>query len=446
MSNEQHRREAGGRWDEGRRRKRQLARALRQASDVPLVVGLSDRDGGVRVIVGGREAAGAPARGGTDPLAGFRDLLAGATIDRMQPEGFGALTGGGDRPTPLTEGDAALVHRRRFVNAGCSVCRQLGGGAERLGPGSVCWTARERGARSDDGRPRFALVCGHVMLRGDERAGRDTPRNKLLHPSYDDGGEDEDVWGEAVAHTPVVYGRDGRNGGDLSVVELADRARPPIKSADYDPACVYRDVAVFEATADAGVDIPGRAWDLDAGRWTTWARAGLGAEWLESVATGVRVRTVLAAAGPPTRAGSLHLERDVRKDKVILRIRERLGRVAGTADPSRALLGQRVGKVGRTTGYTEGVVETIGADVLNFPYDGPARPAHFRRALVVKGDRQSFAECGDSGGPVFVRDGDTVRLLGYVFGVTTLADGVRRALVLPLRPALDALGYELFTG
>jgi len=71
----------------------------------------------------------------------------------------------------------------------------------------------------------------------------------------------------------------------------------------------------------------------------------------------------------------------------------KVGRLA-SPQPIAARIGLKVEKVGRTTGYTIGEVNDISADV-NVDYD--AGNAVFLDQVLVRGERGSFSDSGDSG-------------------------------------------------
>ena len=93
----------------------------------------------------------------------------------------------------------------------------------------------------------------------------------------------------------------------------------------------------------------------------------------------------------------------------------------------------RVHKHGRTTGYTQGKIMDIAADV-NVQYDfGVAR---FVEQIVIVGDSGSFSDSGDSGS--LIVDRKTRRATGLLFagsGSHTIAN--------PISEVLTALGVTL---
>jgi len=85
-----------------------------------------------------------------------------------------------------------------------------------------------------------------------------------------------------------------------------------------------------------------------------------------------------------------------------------------------AMQGDRVHKVGRTTGGTQGVVTQIGITMGPVGYmDGPA---YFRRVFAIeRDDGRPFASNGDSGAAIVRSDGALVGLLFAGDDVTTYA-------------------------
>jgi hypothetical protein len=113
------------------------------------------------------------------------------------------------------------------------------------------------------------------------------------------------------------------------------------------------------------------------------------------------------------------------------------GSILGVAAPyqldaSGALQGSsRVYKVGRTTGYTEGVVTQIAA-VTTIPYDGGT--AYFTNQIAIQATADNvglFSDRGDSGSGVL---NDRHELMGLLF-----AGSANRTLINPIAEVIDAL-------
>jgi hypothetical protein len=106
-------------------------------------------------------------------------------------------------------------------------------------------------------------------------------------------------------------------------------------------------------------------------------------------------------------------------------------------NPNQILGDSRVFKVGRTTGYTEGVVTALAGTAM-IDYDG--RPAFFAGQLVVKATSDNvgpFSDRGDSGSGVLNARNELVGLL--------FAGSEQQTLVNPIADVLSALVKELGT-
>ncbi|MBV9703818.1 MAG: hypothetical protein JO163_13905 [Methylobacteriaceae bacterium] len=75
--------------------------------------------------------------------------------------------------------------------------------------------------------------------------------------------------------------------------------------------------------------------------------------------------------------------------------------------------GLPVKKVGRTTGYTDGIVEAVAIDNLNVNMTLGASPkmARFDRQIAISGNGKSFSKKGDSGSLIFAEGGRPAALL-----------------------------------
>lgn len=95
------------------------------------------------------------------------------------------------------------------------------------------------------------------------------------------------------------------------------------------------------------------------------------------------------------------------------------------------LLGERVFKVGRTTGLRWGVITSVGDRVGPIPY--AIGDCWFRNSFVIEGERgQPFSEGGDSGAIVVRATGEVVGMIYAGNGVETFAS--------PITDVLAAIG------
>lgn len=96
----------------------------------------------------------------------------------------------------------------------------------------------------------------------------------------------------------------------------------------------------------------------------------------------------------------------------------------GVASPA---AGDRVYKVGRTTGLTYGTVKQIGVVVGPVPYD-PGM-CWFRQSIVIEGDNgATFSDHGDSGSAIMRIDGMVLGLLYAGNGTHTYACDINNVL------------------
>lgn len=103
---------------------------------------------------------------------------------------------------------------------------------------------------------------------------------------------------------------------------------------------------------------------------------------------------------------------------------------------AQAAEGDKVYKVGRTTGLTSGTVTQVGAVMGPVPYD--VGPSWFRRCIVIESDDgKSFSDRGDSGSAIVRADGMVTGLLYAGNGTQTYA--------CPIGPVLDAFDARLLT-
>jgi hypothetical protein len=102
----------------------------------------------------------------------------------------------------------------------------------------------------------------------------------------------------------------------------------------------------------------------------------------------------------------------------------------GIAPPFRtasALIGDRVFKVGRTTGLTFGEVVDVATIVGPVPY-APG-PCWFRRSLVIEGvEGSQFSDKGDSGSAIMRTNGEVIGILYAGNGSQTYACSIESAL------------------
>jgi hypothetical protein len=98
--------------------------------------------------------------------------------------------------------------------------------------------------------------------------------------------------------------------------------------------------------------------------------------------------------------------------------------------------GMKVKKVGRTTGFTRGTIESLAFGSMKLPYkaEGFNATVYFRDFWFIRGDDDNaFALSGDSGSLVVSEDGNTA--LGLIF-----ATNGQYACITPLNSIFDALG------
>ena len=106
-----------------------------------------------------------------------------------------------------------------------------------------------------------------------------------------------------------------------------------------------------------------------------------------------------------------------------------IGRVSGSTMPR---LGMRVRKHGRTTGYTEGIVDKVNATV-KVGYTG-GREAYFTNQVLT---RASMSQGGDSGS--LIVDMDSQNAVGLLFAGSSLA-----TIFSPIDAVMDALNITFF--
>jgi hypothetical protein len=112
-------------------------------------------------------------------------------------------------------------------------------------------------------------------------------------------------------------------------------------------------------------------------------------------------------------------------------------------EPIEAVLGMNVKKIGRTTGFTTGVVTDVsGETTVGY---GPGQFAHFVNQIAIQGDAGPFSLAGDSGS--LVVDGDTNRPTGLLFsggGNITYANPIMEVMsALTISRFLPAPGYVI---
>jgi hypothetical protein len=87
---------------------------------------------------------------------------------------------------------------------------------------------------------------------------------------------------------------------------------------------------------------------------------------------------------------------------------------------AKARIGDRVFKVGRTTGLTHGEVTDVATVVGPVPYD--PGPCWFRRSLTIEGlNGTQFSDKGDSGSAIVRTNGEIVGILYAGNGAQTFA-------------------------
>lgn len=104
-----------------------------------------------------------------------------------------------------------------------------------------------------------------------------------------------------------------------------------------------------------------------------------------------------------------------------------------------------VRKVGRTTRYTEGVVEAIEVDNIRVQMVSGARPkfAIFNKQIAISGMKGAFSKGGDSGSLICAADGSPIALLF----AGTEGGGPRGGGITygnPIRTVLDALALQIY--
>ena len=104
-----------------------------------------------------------------------------------------------------------------------------------------------------------------------------------------------------------------------------------------------------------------------------------------------------------------------------------------------------VRKVGRTTRYTEGVVEAIEVDNIRVQMVSGARPkfAMFNKQIAISGMKGAFSKGGDSGSLICAEDGSPIALLfAGTDGGGPRGGGITYGN--PIRTVLDALALEIY--
>lgn len=115
--------------------------------------------------------------------------------------------------------------------------------------------------------------------------------------------------------------------------------------------------------------------------------------------------------------------------------------------------GQKVEKVGRTTGHTHGLVVGQMHGVISIPYHavlyGFNGPVFFSQMFAIVGVGDVFSDSGDSGSLITSMDPAGNRVaVGIVVGgmADAAAPGGKLTLALPIAPALQQLGLTLVSG
>jgi hypothetical protein len=110
-----------------------------------------------------------------------------------------------------------------------------------------------------------------------------------------------------------------------------------------------------------------------------------------------------------------------------------IGQVQGIAE---ATLGMRVRKSGRTTGYTEGIINLVNATVdVAYATDAGTKTARFTGQVLTN----SMSAGGDSGSLVLAADAPNA--VGLLFAGSTVS-----TIFTPIQAVLDALNIDLVTG
>lgn len=115
--------------------------------------------------------------------------------------------------------------------------------------------------------------------------------------------------------------------------------------------------------------------------------------------------------------------------------------------------GMRVKKVGRTSGFTEGIVQSEQIGPLMVTYSaaeyGFSGAVYFDRMHIVTGIDDRFSDSGDSGSLVVHQaDDGHDYAVGIVVagGADNQAPGGKMSLIMPIRPILDLFGVQLVSG
>jgi hypothetical protein len=117
--------------------------------------------------------------------------------------------------------------------------------------------------------------------------------------------------------------------------------------------------------------------------------------------------------------------------------REAGQRITALAGPDDIVVGDEVAFVGRGSGYSRGRISCVGLTGLNI------EQFTFNNVLCAIGESQSFSQPGDGGALVY-RCSDC-RALGLIFARADMKEGPPESYILPLAPALEALGVRLIS-
>jgi hypothetical protein len=268
------------------------------------------------------------------------------------------------------------------------------------------------------------------------------------HPSWsaDYGLLDLDDIGWVGEFTRIHLKGKGFQTADAAVVWLNQQVRKATELKNFDPARVTRTVLVTEIEFDPKhVAVEARL--PNDGALVEMALTKSPKSWLKKhLGPGCHVNYVEIEAMEPK--GNLFREiqkypRDGGGFVVVMRIKEELGLLTSTRDPFLKLLGERVYKLGRSTGYTHGIVVGVHCFISGLPY-GQEGFGRFSGAIAVLSEgSKPFASPGDSGGLVWMGRGGDLTALGMILGGFRLQNNRMVTLVLPIGPALRSLEVEM---
>lgn len=267
------------------------------------------------------------------------------------------------------------------------------------------------------------------------------------------GNEKHSPIGVLRPTVPVVCDGTTVNKGDCTIIDLDASLIQDILGKKSNVALLRQTTRIVLDTDDPE-GLKKQLSELDRDK-VKWREEAFSSPWLKEWLAERKVPlSYVEAIGAPYRAPNccpsrltleLHPTRDPR---FVLKVTEEIGSLEALETVDWRLLGETVSVLGGASGYREGVVELVDADVRGLCYamsDKDTCRANFTGVFVVRGTgKEPFARPGDSGALVFRRSGDRLCALGMVLAGLTLADGTSRALVVPLSALLALLDRELF--